>query len=262
MLTGLTLFLVVLTMSIGIHEYGHYRAMLRNGVRVTSFQIGFGPTLKAWTLKNGTIFSIKLILLGGAAIPAIEGPGSINEASRKARFQIYIAGMVMNCVLAMAALLVLWYGFHFFPQLPDGALAYITWAPKWLRIPVAAIVGSFGMWFATPVLMVDFFAKLGGSAVMGPVGIAHMATQVANGATSMADLAIRALWFLWVINVALAQWNLLPIPGLDGGHLAMLPFDRWMSQRTRVAIVIAGLLFLGGVIIYATYGDIVRLLGT
>ncbi len=42
-------FLVVLTVLVFVHEYGHYLVARRNGVRVEVFSIGFGPELFGWT---------------------------------------------------------------------------------------------------------------------------------------------------------------------------------------------------------------------
>ncbi len=48
---GIIIGLIVLTTLIVLHEYGHYRAAIRNGVKVNEFAIGFGPRIAAW-LKN------------------------------------------------------------------------------------------------------------------------------------------------------------------------------------------------------------------
>ena len=58
-------FLIVLTVLIYVHEWGHYWVALRNGVRVEVFSIGFGPEVFGWTNKVGTRWKIGLIPLGG-----------------------------------------------------------------------------------------------------------------------------------------------------------------------------------------------------
>lgn len=257
-MTGLLLFGLVIMLSVGIHEYGHYLAMVRNGVRVISFQINVGPTLKAWTLKNGTVFSIRLIPLGGLAMPVPDGPDGIEGKSRWARFQIYVAGMVMNCLLGMAVLLVMGYGFG---VMPEFLVPLVKWAPGWLRIPAAAVIGSFGFWLATPLFIWKMLSDTGADAgVVGPVGIAHMGIQAAASAVSVKDLVIKGLMYLWSINLALAMSNLIPIPMLDGGRILMLAFERWLSKRTQQLLTAGSALMLIAILIYATYGDIVRLL--
>ena len=45
-------FLVVLTVVVFIHEYGHYWVGRRCGVGVTAFSIGFGREIYGWTDKQ------------------------------------------------------------------------------------------------------------------------------------------------------------------------------------------------------------------
>jgi len=58
-------FLIVLTVLIYVHEWGHYWVAKRNGVRVDVFSIGFGPEVFGWTNNVGTRWKIGLIPLGG-----------------------------------------------------------------------------------------------------------------------------------------------------------------------------------------------------
>ncbi len=45
-------FLVVLSILIGVHEWGHYRMAALLGVRVIRFSLGFGKPLLRWTPKR------------------------------------------------------------------------------------------------------------------------------------------------------------------------------------------------------------------
>tara|TARA_B100000963_G_C22600655_1_gene660073 strand:+ start:709 stop:1893 length:1185 start_codon:yes stop_codon:yes gene_type:complete len=58
-------FLILLTIVVFIHEYGHYYFARRYGVGVTAFSIGFGKELFGWTDKNGTRWKFSLIPFGG-----------------------------------------------------------------------------------------------------------------------------------------------------------------------------------------------------
>src|SRR4030042_1146263 len=61
---SLITFLFILGISITIHEFGHFIAAKRLGVKVEKFSLGFGRTL--WRReKNDTEYSISLIPLGG-----------------------------------------------------------------------------------------------------------------------------------------------------------------------------------------------------
>jgi len=58
-------FVVVLTIVVFIHEFGHFYIARRNGVRCQAFSIGFGPELFGYTDKHGTRWKFSLIPLGG-----------------------------------------------------------------------------------------------------------------------------------------------------------------------------------------------------
>ncbi len=58
-------FLIVLTPIVFVHELGHFWVARRNGVRVETFSIGFGPELFGWTGRSGTRWKISAIPLGG-----------------------------------------------------------------------------------------------------------------------------------------------------------------------------------------------------
>ena len=58
-------FLVLLTVVVFVHEYGHYYFARRYGVGVTAFSIGFGKELFGYTDKNGTRWKFSAIPFGG-----------------------------------------------------------------------------------------------------------------------------------------------------------------------------------------------------
>lgn len=58
-------FLVVLTILVYVHEWGHYWVAIKNNVRVEVFSIGFGPEIYGWTNAAGTRWKISAIPLGG-----------------------------------------------------------------------------------------------------------------------------------------------------------------------------------------------------
>jgi len=58
-------FLVVLTVLVYVHEWGHYWVAVKNKVRVEVFSIGFGPEIYGWNNAAGTRWKISAIPLGG-----------------------------------------------------------------------------------------------------------------------------------------------------------------------------------------------------
>lgn len=57
--------LVLLTILVYVHEFGHYWVARRCGVRVEVFSIGFGPEVFGWTDRQGTRWKFSALPLGG-----------------------------------------------------------------------------------------------------------------------------------------------------------------------------------------------------
>ena len=58
-------FLILITVVVFIHEYGHYYFAKKYGVGITDFSIGFGSEIFGWNDKSGTRWKICWIPLGG-----------------------------------------------------------------------------------------------------------------------------------------------------------------------------------------------------
>lgn len=58
-------FVIVLSVLVFVHEFGHYWVARRAGVRVETFSIGFGPELFGWTDSAGTRWKFSAVPLGG-----------------------------------------------------------------------------------------------------------------------------------------------------------------------------------------------------
>jgi regulator of sigma E protease len=116
--TNLWAFLFVLGVLVFVHELGHFLLARWNGVRVLTFSLGFGPKLLK-VVRGGTEYCISAIPLGGYVKMAGETPddprqGAPDEFLSKTkwqRFQILIAGPLMNLLLAVGLMtFVIWNG--------------------------------------------------------------------------------------------------------------------------------------------------------
>ncbi|MFC1666737.1 RIP metalloprotease RseP [Candidatus Omnitrophota bacterium] len=100
-------FVVVLSILVIVHEFGHFIVAKRTGVRVEKFSIGFGQELFGIT-KGGTRYSVSLIPLGGY----VKLAGETEEEPIKGekweylsrtvgeRARIIFAGPLLNYILA------------------------------------------------------------------------------------------------------------------------------------------------------------------
>jgi regulator of sigma E protease len=64
-LTFVVPFLIVLSIVIFIHEFGHYIVGRWCGIHAEAFSMGFGPVMKSWVDKRGTVWQISALPLGG-----------------------------------------------------------------------------------------------------------------------------------------------------------------------------------------------------
>lgn len=105
-------FFIVLTPIILVHELGHFIAARLSNIRVEEFGLGFPPRALKLGERNGTIYSLNWIPLGGFVRPAGEDdpdvPGGLAAASKRARLFVLFAGAGANFIMALA---VYWIAF-------------------------------------------------------------------------------------------------------------------------------------------------------
>ena len=129
-LTYVVPFLLILTVLVFVHEFGHYLIARWNGVRVEVFSIGFGAELFGWWDRAGTRWKFSTIPLGGyvkmfgdadasSGLPAA-GLARLAQADREVSFHykrlgqraaIVAAGPAANFVFATVVLAVLFMTF-------------------------------------------------------------------------------------------------------------------------------------------------------
>lgn len=106
MIWTILLFLVVLSVLVIAHEWGHYAAAKKIGADVEEFGLGFPPRLFSWKGKDGMIWSFNAIPIGGFVKIRGEsgedrsGPGSFANKGIFQRLFVLAAGVVMNLFLA------------------------------------------------------------------------------------------------------------------------------------------------------------------
>lgn len=138
--------LLVLSVLVLVHEFGHFIAARLNGVRVNEFAIGMGPKLLKWG-KGETVYSLRAFPIGGFCAMEGEDDGaptpealggnagrddapvdpsrSLNGKKVWQRIVIVVAGAVMNLVLGYVLLLA-YYGFMQEPYDASGTVLFST----------------------------------------------------------------------------------------------------------------------------------------
>lgn len=175
---------VVLYITIFIHELGHYLAYKKFGVNVEKFSVGTGPKLKRFR-NNNTEFIFSLIPFVGAV--------QINEEDYKdaSLFQhliVCFAGVFFNLLSALISMFIL-------------AQFNIT---KYFTVVLPKIFEGMKM-------IIIEMTKL--STYISPdLSLENITPQVAEVGGG------KFLHIFLAVNIAVALFNLIPIPVLDGGR--------------------------------------------
>jgi len=109
LILGILVGLIILVFLVVVHELGHAIVAHRNGVVVEEFGIGFPP--KAWgkKLKNGVLFTLNWLPLGGfvklqGENDAATKKGDYGASSYWTKTKILFAGVLVNWVVAAVIL--------------------------------------------------------------------------------------------------------------------------------------------------------------
>ena len=142
-MSGVNIFLAILVFSIiiVIHEFGHFIVAKANKVTVLEFSLGMGPRLISWgKTSNGckvvffksskyfeehtefnenTLYSVKLLPFGGSCMmlgeeEEVEDESAFGKKSVYARMAIIFAGPLFNFILAfvLSVIVISWVGYE------------------------------------------------------------------------------------------------------------------------------------------------------
>lgn len=248
-MTSILAFLFVFTIVVLVHEFGHFIAARRLGIKAYEFSIGFPFSPKVVTLfrHKETEFTLRLLPLGGFVNfspggETGESPAFLQQPRWK-RGVIASAGSIFNIVFAFLILsIAIMHGRH----LPLFETMMVSF-----KMIGAVFTGTINL------LLGLFSGSARMDSLSGPIGIAIMAGKAAHaGFTSF-------LHFTGFLSLSLGILNLLPLPALDGGHLVILSVEslkrRPLSPRTYQVISLAGISFLLILTLIVSYRDIMKL---
>lgn len=223
MVEGLVLLLMVY-LSIALHEWGHFVALRRFGVPVSLWAVGGPPWLWRWR-KGGTgqphrgyiEYRIGLLPILGFVNPEERDFARLRP---RQKVQVYLAGPGVNFLAALVGLVAL------------GGLG--DWGMFWRGL---------ALFFTLPPLLVfglvEFFLGL------IPAGEAGFLAFFRQGTTLLEGGVVKGL-ALWVsLQLVLGWFNLLPLPPLDGGQALLALGERWsLVVKVGRVLTVVGVVFL------------------
>lgn len=116
----------------------------------------------------------------------------------------------------------------------------------------------WAMTLMTSSLKMIFQGNVSRDEVGSVIMIGDMAGQAAQAGL------VPFLFLMALISVNLAYINILPIPGLDGGHIALILVEsllgRKLSVKTRIRIQSVGMFILLSLMVFLLLNDIIRVL--
>lgn len=253
--------LLILSILVVVHEWGHYIVAKKTGVYVIEFAIGMGPVLFSRQGKE-TRFSIRALPIGGFCrmygenedeeeevepdpLPIeVDESQSFQNKSKGQRLAILVAGAAMNIIFAYLCLVVVFLlkGTGLGPSLLNGVQATVSFG--------GTIFQSLGM-LVTGQLGLNDFA--------GPIGMVGMVS-------SFYQYGFAALLtFTALISVNLGVINLLPLPALDGGQALILIIEKItgkeLDPKKAATINYIGFMALMGLALVIAVNDVLRIMG-
>lgn len=136
--------------------------------------------------------------------------------------------------------------------------------PSMARVSAAELfstaASTFGNMFMSLIefLRMAFRGKVSMGDVSGPIGVATVLAEAAH--RGLLDI----LFWLAYININLGVINLLPIPALDGGKLLFIAAEAISGKKIPIekeaSVHFIGFILLIGVMLMATYQDIMKLI--
>ncbi len=291
-LPAILVFILIFSVLILVHEWGHFITALKSGVKVEEFGLGFGK--KLWKKQVGEVeYSIGTIPFGGYVKMLGEeehsnDPRSFEQAKLWKRMAITLAGITMNLIFTIIAFVIL-FSVGTTPILisqTDIAQADSQGMVIWSKPDIngnkeivalreikkgfpAAIPFAFQETWRISKAILHKIAEIPREIIKdkklpkglsGPVGIAE-ATYKIIPFGFWALLKLTAL-----LSLSLAVMNLLPIPALDGGRFffqiiefILKPFGVKLNSEIENYIHMAGFTLLMLLILVITWNDIVGL---
>ena len=134
-------FLIIFSVIVLIHEFGHFYAARKSGIKVEEFGIGLPPRIWGKKIK-GVIYSVNWIPFGGfvklfgedySDPKLLKSKDSFVAKPLRNRMAVVLAGVFMNLVLAIG-LLFIGFTFGIQPLITSGTVKRVGLNHLWTRL--------------------------------------------------------------------------------------------------------------------------------
>lgn len=207
--------LLGLTIVIVVHEFGHYFACKLFNVRTPVFSVGFDPALISFKPKK-TKFQIGAIPLGGYVSINTE---DLEKQSYIKKMIIILAGIAFNILFAVIVLYYLYFKNQLQKKEFTGRYDFSETEEQEGKSSLVSFLIK-----ATPSNAREALYKDQKDSFIGPIGIVWlMGRSIELGFDVF-------LYFLAIISLNIAFFNLLPIPFFDGGQAFGITFEALLGK--------------------------------
>lgn len=236
-----TMIIISLSITVIVHELGHFGVARKYGINAPEIGIGFRiPGKPDFCFKRkirNVSISINPVPFGAFVAIGTEDIGKLNSAFKE--IMVYAAGSLSNIALGVISICIL--------GVAKGAGI------------IEAFIGSIKLILFVIVSMPVAILNL---ELSTPIGVVSVITHE-NGIMQMPG-PILFLLLLAIINISIGVANLMiAIPPLDGGHIIFTILEKIFGKNRmrnfRAISSFIGVMFILGLTIFALYKDMAAL---
>jgi regulator of sigma E protease len=233
----------ILSLSLIVHEFGHFIVAKLSGVVVEEFSLFVGPKIFSRDIK-GTTFSLRTIPI---AAYVMFNPESYASTSLPKRIAILLGGVTANFILALSA-----------------------WFVSILIVTQSFDASWHGSWYFISDFFGRFWSSVSFDSLSSPVGIVKDGGSILKERTmsiNKSTFDFLPIYILSSLNLSLFIVNLLPLSQLDGGQVLFSllhpVFGNYKSyKRFKVFFDFFSLAVLLSLMIFGLKNDLFRMIGS
>lgn len=227
--------LLILNIIVIVHEIGHFVMAKALRIKPRTFAVGFWKTVWQFKGKDGVVYKINLLPLGGYVDFDMK---EFQKENPYKKFLVLFNGIFFNFLLAilfsfvfvMITKMPLVYTDVAIPSLPWGFSTAVAYTWQSVMNTFALVVENFKTFFVHPDL----------NAIAGPIQVMR------EGSALLQQDFLLFLPLFVVLDVNVIILNALPLPALDGGRMIFALIEMITKKKIKYeeSIHLTGFVFL------------------